>query len=187
MTNSQSPLEVIGDEIWKPLPIHPEYEISSKGNVRTRIRRNRNCKGGIYRPMKTCIGRTRPYLRFTIRIDGRTKNIHVHRAALEAFYGPCPENFVACHNDGNRLNNNIENLRWDTKSSNTRDQLKHGTHSSFKRRGEKVNLTKLTTEQVLNIRKDLYKGISLNKTGKKYSVHSTTIFAIKHRITWKHI
>jgi hypothetical protein len=55
------------------------------------------------------------------------KPYRVHRLVLEAFIGPCPANMEGCHGDGNRGNNSIPNLRWDTKLENAQDRIKHGT------------------------------------------------------------
>jgi len=52
----------------------------------------------------------------------------VHRLVLEAFIGPAPKGTICCHNDGDPTNNRLENLRWDTHSSNTRDAIRHGTY-----------------------------------------------------------
>ena len=46
----------------------------------------------------------------------------------------------ACHNDGNRLNCKLENLRWDTISNNHKDKRIHGTWQI----GEKANNSKYT-------------------------------------------
>lgn len=61
---------------------------------------------------------------------GRNNSTRVHRIVAEAFLGPPP--FPAaevCHGDGNRHNNCASNLRWDTRSNNHRDKVKHGTHN----------------------------------------------------------
>lgn len=52
----------------------------------------------------------------------------VHRLVLETFVGSCPEGMETCHNNGVRTDNRLCNLRWDTRSNNSRDSVKHGTH-----------------------------------------------------------
>lgn len=61
--------------------------------------------------------------------EGR-KRILVHVLVLENFLGPRPEGMVACHNNGDPADNRIENLRWDTQSSNVKDQVRHGVHNT---------------------------------------------------------
>jgi hypothetical protein len=53
----------------------------------------------------------------------------VHQLVLEAFVGPRPRGMESCHNNGNQTDNRLVNLRWDTKSENNLDRVRHGTHS----------------------------------------------------------
>jgi hypothetical protein len=64
---------------------------------------------------------------------GGGKSARVHNLVLEAFCGPRPEGYVACHNNGDPHDNRVENLRWDTYSSNNRDLVKHNTHWQSKK------------------------------------------------------
>lgn len=103
-------------EAWKPVVgrLIP-YEISDLGRVR-----NRN--GRILKPTPAGpVGKK--YLR--VRVAGKDR--YVHRLVLEAFVGPCPPGMETCHNNGDRFDNRLENLRWDTPSNNGRDKAKHGT------------------------------------------------------------
>lgn len=62
----------------------------------------------------------------SLPIEGVGKRtFNVHRLILEAFVGPCPEGMEACHNDGDRGNNRLNNLRWDTRSANMADRFRH--------------------------------------------------------------
>lgn len=54
--------------------------------------------------------------------------VRAHREVAKAFLGDPGEGYVVCHNNGDKLDNRRENLRWDTQSSNNRDMLLHGTH-----------------------------------------------------------
>lgn len=47
---------------------------------------------------------------------------------LEAFRGISSDGMHACHNDGDKLNNSLPNLRWDTPSENEQDKVRSGTH-----------------------------------------------------------
>lgn len=47
-----------------------------------------------------------------------SKSHYVHRLVAAAFHGPCPEGLVVDHIDGNKLNNNAENLRYITAYEN---------------------------------------------------------------------
>ena len=46
-----------------------------------------------------------------------------------AFLGPKPfPGAEVCHNDGDKMNSRLSNLRYDTASANERDKVAHGTH-----------------------------------------------------------
>lgn len=120
----------------------------------------------------------------TVRLwkDGKQKMAYVHRIVLEAFSGSEPGN-DACHNDGNRANNALSNLRWDTRSNNHADKLLHGTMAN----GEKARAARLTAAQVIAIRTRLSHGEEQQAMASMFSVSQPTISDISTRRTWKHI
>lgn len=68
-----------------------------------------------------------PYV--NLRANGKNFIRKVHRLVAEAFIGPPPGAvYEVCHNDGDCSNAAADNLRWDTRSANNLDQVKHGTH-----------------------------------------------------------
>ncbi len=121
-------------EEWRPVPGWEEcYEISSRGRVRSIPRFVQGrwgplwVPGGILKPQGW--GRRREYLAVGLRRGGaKIKKMAIHQLVLIAFVGPRPPGYVACHNNGIHTDNRLENLRWDTESSNVIDSVKHGTH-----------------------------------------------------------
>lgn len=108
------------------------YEVSDHGNVRSLDRQNaagRRTKG---QPMKTFNDGT-DHLQLVLAGRGKPARRFVHRLVLEAFVGPCPEGQEGCHGDGNGLNNHLSNLRWDTRSANKLDEVRHGVHPFARR------------------------------------------------------
>lgn len=66
------------------------------------------------------------YLGLTIACsDGVKRRKKVHRLVIEAFRGPPTEGQVCRHLDGDRTNNDINNLVWGTRSENAQDAVKH--------------------------------------------------------------
>ena len=119
-------------EMWIPIRgLESAYEVSDRGRVKSKARGVRR-GGGIWqkparilKPGSNLGGRL-----FVVLPDlsGGWKNAYIHRLVLDNFVGPCPEGMEACHSNGDYTDNRLENLRWDTKSSNMQDQIRHGTH-----------------------------------------------------------
>lgn len=101
------------------------YEVSNLGRVRSTERLDslgRPCRSVELRPDIRPSG----HLRVTFSRDGSVRRFWVHRLVLDAFVGPRPKGTEGCHNDGDPTNNCVENLRWDTKSANALDRVRHG-------------------------------------------------------------
>lgn len=122
------------DENWKPVTGYENfYDASDHGRVR-RLPRSveikdgstRTTAGKMLRPFQH--GRT-SHLAVKLMVNGERKRRPVHRLVLEAFVGPYPEGMECCHADGDPTNNHLDNLRWDTRSANSHDSVKHGSHA----------------------------------------------------------
>lgn len=110
---------VIALECWKKIRGF-DYEVSDLGRVYSR-------KTG---KMLKCFSRARKGYGSTVILhkDGKPTCHFVHKLVLEAFVGRRPKDMQACHNDGDKENNRLNNLRWDTPKNNCRDKRHHGTH-----------------------------------------------------------
>jgi hypothetical protein len=107
----------------------------------------------------------------------------VHRLVLEAFVGPCPEGMEGCHNDGNRLNNDLSNLRWGTRSDNRDDARKHGTMSL----GSRHPAAKLREEDIPAIRQLRDQGLFLWQIAERFGVSKSLIHLVLKGRNWKHV
>ena len=117
------------NEIWAAVPdLLGKYEVSNAGRVRSlscRVPRGQGTyllTGRVLRPSKAGKG----YLK--VQIGGRSR--YVHRLVMEVFVGPCPAGMEVCHNNGDKTDNRLTNLRYDTSSNNNRDQAVHGTNAN---------------------------------------------------------
>lgn len=113
---------------WRPIPCYEGYyEVSDQGNVRSldridalgRLRRGRELK-----PRSSGSG----YMQVALNKDGSVKQMLVHRLVLIAFEGEPEEGMQACHSNGDKSDNRLDNLRWGTSSENNLDKIRHGTH-----------------------------------------------------------
>lgn len=119
-------------EEWRDIPGHEgAYEVSDCGRVRS-LDRIITTKAGVRKQYqgRVLALNVSPSGHLNVRLGrlGRAKTLRVHRLVLEAFVGPALEGQECCHNDGDPANNNLGNLRWDTKSENALDSVRHGTH-----------------------------------------------------------
>jgi hypothetical protein len=113
--------------------------------------------------------------------DGMRHSAQLHRVILETFNGPPPSNKMeVCHNNGNFLDNRIENLRWDTHIANKQDEVKHNTRN----RGEARPNSKLTEEKVREIKNLLAAGEKVVVISKNYGVSKRAIQLIRDGINW---
>jgi hypothetical protein len=118
--------------------------------------------------------------------DCVTKTFSVHRLVASAFAGECPYGLEVRHLDGNSMNNSASNLRYGTKSENTYDAIRHGTHPCTRVGGAGNPRAKLTTEEVLEIREMKAAGMSpanIRKTG-RFAVSPSTIQRIVSGKLW---
>lgn len=81
------------------------YQVSNLGRIKS-IPRERT-KGGILKPLKDRTG----YLSVNLYKNGKIKRCKIHRLVANNF-------LEVNHKDGNKLNNNLSNLEYVTKSRN---------------------------------------------------------------------
>ena len=110
--------------------------------------------------------------------------MRVHVVVLTAFCGdrPFPE-ADAAHNDGDKLNCALTNLRWATKIDNQADIKRHGRRPC----GEDVFGAKLSEAAVRAIRTRLAEGERYRPLAEEYEVSASTIHLIKHGKIWGHV
>ena len=119
---------------WSAVPGYEGfYEVSDTGRVRSLDRTifSANQWGDFSRffPGKLLRQFTRDgYSAVTLHRQGHTHSVRVANLVALAFLGPCPEGLELCHADGVRTNSDLTNLRYDTRSENAYDAVRHGTH-----------------------------------------------------------
>ena len=111
------------DEIWKPIPGYDGYEASNLGRIRSWKTRG---KVGITAKsphvLKPAIDKTTGYHGVGL---GRGVFKRVHQLVLLAFVGPRLNGLKALHNDDDRNNNSLDNLRYGTQAENIQDMIKN--------------------------------------------------------------
>jgi hypothetical protein len=116
------------DEVWRPIPYAPDYEVSDFGRVRSWKPYHGIPAPRLLTPNTTTSSRRVPYAKVDLRIDGRPKTTRIHSLVAQVFIGPRPTGMEVRHLDGDSLNNRVENLTYGTSAENSRDTVRHGTH-----------------------------------------------------------
>jgi len=108
-----------------------------------------------------------------------------HRLVAEAFV-PNPENKTEVnHIDGNKLNNNADNLEWVTHLENMQHAVKTGLHRLPS--GEKSRRAILTQEQVDYIKKvhiPRHPEFGQSALGRKFGVTNSCIWRVVRNSNW---
>lgn len=105
--------------IEKNIPNFEGYTVTNEGKVYSIKRENRK------KELK--LERTRNgYNRVTFCKDGKTTRFLVHRLVATVFLGERDRPMMVNHKDGNKTNNNIENLEWVTCRENTFHAFRNG-------------------------------------------------------------
>lgn len=171
------------NEIWKDIPnFNGRYQASNFGNIR-RCSRFDNAKlehkiRKTFKPEKILVGNklsTRGYKRISLL----KKQYFVHRIVALAFIQN-PHNFEQInHIDGNKLNNNINNLEWCSNSENR----KHAVENGLIAKGEA--LSHLKEHEIIAIRNLYENNISQRHIGILFNIKQQTVSKIVNLKTWK--
>ncbi len=172
-------------EEWKSVPSYEGlYEVSNTGKVKSlaRWKQNDPNRTPYWIPERLIYQHKAPhgYMMVCLSKNGDTRTFSVHRLMLRAFLGEPPHKHEACHANGIRDDNRLENLRWDTRVNNFKDREKHGNTP----RGERNGCSKLDDEKVRAILAD---SRSNRQIAKSYGITGVTVDRIKRRESWAHV
>lgn len=126
------------------------------------------------------------YLAINLRVGGKQRRFYIHRLILEAFRGPCPEGMECLHDDNDRTNNRIGNIKWGTHVENVEDSRRHGT-CQVGIVGARNRSAKLTDPDIVAIRQLSAQGLPYGDIAARYGISKPNVSYIVRRITWAHV
>lgn len=163
-----------------PIPGWPHYYASRSGDIYSDYKH----RGTNWRKLKPAPDK-QGYLMVALHKNGKMKTMKVHVLIASTFLGPMPEEYSCIrHLDGVTRNCSIENLVYGTIAQNSNDMFVHGTVVM----GEKHLCSKLTTQQVLEIRRAYANGgVTTYSLADQYNVSKSLISRIITFQQWKHL
>lgn len=176
---------VIHAEEWRPIPGFPaHYEASSLGRIRSLSRVSPHGHRLRGRVLRDCAkGNGYRYVTLGMGGKGKRQNAYVHRLVLLAFRGQPEAGNQACHCDGDRSNNALANLRWDTVAGNHADKGRHGTSAEGERNANAV----LSEAQVVDLLIRARNGQSIRSAAKQVGVRYSHACRIVRGERWRHV
>ena len=135
-------------EEWRVIEKATNYEISNCGQVR-----NKNTTK-ILKP--TAIN---GYFAVGLRVNNKTITSFIHRLVATNFVVCLDETYIVNHKDGNKTNNNVENLEWVSLSENSKHAYRLNLHKPTK-----IKVTQYTLDNVFIREYDSILGAE-NETG----------------------
>lgn len=166
---------MIQDEQWKEIVGWPEYEVSTLGKIKRIKTACGATKNGILNPWTSKYG----YLLVGLSRNSKVKTILVHRVVAMTFIGD-PTGLDVCHYDGDKTNNQLNNLRIDTRKGNMSDTIRMGKTS----RGEKHKNNKHSEELIKQAKKEMKEGGVVRQIAFKYNIPAPTLYAISKGVIW---
>lgn len=172
------------EEIWKTLIYqqneYQKFEVSNNGNLR-----NANTKK-IYSKYLNHQG----YYQVCVSLGSRhdKKVFKIHRAVAETFIPNKEYKPTINHIDGNKLNNNINNLEWATYSENTIHAVNNGLIIPLQ--GTQKSQARFSRDEVKYIRKNYIpkdEVFGCCALAKKFGVHHSAISNIVNYKSYKDV
>jgi len=179
------------EEIWKDIKDYEGYyQISNYGRVRSLdrtvivIRYDKDYKINLKGSIMNCSLNISGYPNVSLHKERKRQVARVHRLVAEAFLDN-PNNYETVnHIDSVKTNNRIDNLEWCTASDNRLHARNIFNDTTY---GEECNLSKLTEDQVREIRANGRMDMTNEQIGKLYNVSHETIRCVLNGKSWKHI
>lgn len=157
----------------KPIPGFSKYQVSDNGIVI-------NSYGRRLSPYPDASGYQWVGL---INDAGVRKNVSLHRAVALTWIGPIPKGYWVNHENGNKADNHVNNLRIDTPQYNHLHASRVLNRHYAK--GERSAMSRLNPEAIKAVFELRRLGWSQRRIAQAIGVSQPTINSVLHGRTWK--
>ncbi len=179
---------VYQQEIWKDVVGYEGlYQVSYLGNVRSCEASFNHRYGQRVRvsKMKAQATTKSGYKTVNLFRDNWIKVFKVHRLLMIAFVPNLENKKTVNHKDGDKANNNINNLEWATHSENVNHAVKNGLKNTAI--GQDSASSKLYNQDVIEIRILSERGIRHRILSSIFGVSENQISLIINNKSWSHL
>ena len=181
MTTTAIGAIAMDEEVWRNVVGYEGlYMVSNLGNFRSFPKKSRHCDEC---EMTKRVG-SGGYLYVHLRKDGKSCTKLVHRLVAEAFIENDRNKSQVNHLDGNKQNNNVENLEWVTCSENQIHAYRVLNRKRKSDHSPRPTKRRFTKEQVLDIRNSKK---SQSELAREYRTSQNVIWCIVNRKTYQEI
>lgn len=117
----------INNEYCEPYKYNKDYYITKTGKIYSIKVLGKHGETDLTNPHLLSYSKDKDgYYRVTLSNNGKLQYERVHKIVVEQFIGDIPNGYVINHLDGNKQNNNVENLEITTVKKNTQHAHKFG-------------------------------------------------------------
>jgi len=166
--------------MWKTICNFNQYTISDKGEIKSY---KRNKEGYIMKKQEDKDG----YFKVSLYKEGKYTRMFIHRLVMMTF-NPVKkmEKLQVNHLDGDKKNNDINNLEWCTHKENIKHAINMGLKNSSKGVNNfNVKLTKEDVKKVVKLRENF--GMTHLEIANKFNMSRRAIGNILNGVTWSHV
>lgn len=182
-------IKKINGETWKPLKfegsesLRNKYALSSQGRAAS-YQKDLHEDGKILEGSVTSGYRT-----LNFRVGDRSNTIYLHREIARIFHKkPSSRHKFVIHNNYDKSDNTIKNLRWATQKESLDHQQKSPKRVAYKKiQSSRTKGLKLNASQVKAIKSALNnpkRKLTQRQIAEKYNISHMTIFRIKKGENW---
>ena len=114
---------------------------------------------------------------------GSCQQYSVHTLVLQTFVGLAPEGLICSHEDDDKSNNKLDNLSWKTQQYNN-EKERGGLNLNV---GETNGRSKLTEDDVLEIRRKYGEGLKGYRLAQEYGISPQALNKIIRKKLWSHL